>query len=207
MGLLGRLYRRRVVNVNVNIVFAGLMAMAVTVGVMHLADASGLLATLKGRVPDLHLTLFGRTFRIVGQKLVISGITFFVDMIADVTVYYGLHFVANHLPRKFGFVATGAHAHLSFMRDATLVQFERAVLSPLLYTVALGTQNTLLHQGWSVESATAIGLGSGIALTRCIHTLWMLHQERRAAAKTAAASAAEIQRAQREERLRQKASA
>lgn len=207
MGVLGRLYRRRIVNVNVNIVFAGLMAMAITVAVMHFLDSTGVLATLKGRVPDFHVTLFGRTFRIMGEKLVISGITFFVDMIADVSVYYGLHFVANHLPRKFGFVATGAHAHLSFMRDATLVQFQRAVLSPLLYAVALGTQNTLLHKGWSVEAATAIGLGSGIALTRCIHTLWMLVTERRAALRVKTAEAAEVTRAKREERPRQKASA
>jgi hypothetical protein len=54
-------------------------------------------------------------------------------------------------------------------------------LSPLLYAVALSTQNTLLHRGWRVESATAIGLGTGIALSRSIHTLWMLRQERRAA--------------------------
>jgi hypothetical protein len=208
MGFLARLYRRRIVNVNANIIIAGLMAMAITVSVMHLADSSGLLATLGRRVPDFQFSIFGRSHRLIGQKLVISGLTFLVDVVSDVAVYYGLHFVANHLPRKFGFVATGAHAHLSFVRDATLVQFERAVLSPLLYTVALTTQNTLLHQGWSVEAATAIGLGTGIALTRCIHTLWMIQVERRAAARTKTAeAAAAVERARREERSRQKASA
>src|SRR5205085_117801 len=162
-----------------------------TVGVMHLADRTGLLSLLQGRVPDIHFWIFGRSVRLLGEKLVISGMTFFVDVISDILVYYGLHWLANHLPRKLGFVSTGAYAHLSFMRDATLVQFERGILSPLLYAAALTTQNTLLHQGWSVESATAIGLGLGIVLSRCLHTLWMLRQERRAAKRAKAAVEAE----------------
>jgi hypothetical protein len=133
--------------------------------------------------------------------------TFFVDVISDIMVYYGLHWLANHLPRKLGFVATGAYAHLSFIRDATLVQFERGLLSPLLYLVALGTQNTLLHRGWSVESATAIGLGLGITISRCIHTLWMMRQERRAARRRAELDAMAAQAAAGLEQERRKASA
>src|SRR5438045_8923247 len=102
MGFLARLYRRRIINVNVNIVTAGLMAMGVTVGVMHLADRTGLLSLLQGRVPDIHFWIFGRSVRLLGEKLVISGMTFFVDVISDILVYYGLHWLANHLPRKLG---------------------------------------------------------------------------------------------------------
>jgi hypothetical protein len=185
MRFLARLYARRIVNVNVNVVTAGLMAMAVTVGAMHLADRTGLLTWLGSYVPDFHVTLPKRVFKVEGEKLVVSGLTFLVDVVSDVAVYYGLHFLANHLPRRLGMVSKGAHAHLSFMRDATLVQFERALLSPMLYAAALITQNTLLHQGWSVEAATAIGLGTGMGLTRCIHTLWMMQQERRAAERAA----------------------
>ena len=185
MRFLAQLYTRRIVNVNVNVITAGILAMGITVGVLHLADRWGLLAWLQSRVGNINFNLAGRQVHLVGQKLVISGMTFFVDVISDILVYYALHWLANHLPRRLGFVATGAYAHLSFIRDATLVQFERGLLSPLLYLVALGTQNTLLHRGWAVEPATAIGLGLGILMSRCIHTLWMIRQERRAAKKKA----------------------
>lgn len=180
------LYDRRIVNVNVNIVAAGLMAMVVTVGVMHLAERFGVLHAIAGWMPDLSIPWRGRRVDISGDKLTISGLTFLVDVVADVLVYYVLHWLANHMPRKTRPVRTGAYANLKFMRDATLVQFERAILSPILYAAVFATQNTLLHRGWSVEAATAIGLGTGIALTRCLHTLWMFRQERRAGRPSAA---------------------
>lgn len=175
MHWLVRLYDRRIVNVNVNIIVAGLMAMGITVGVMHIADVTGLLDWMKSWVGNFQISLFGRTFQIVGQKLVISGLTFCVDATADVAVYYGLHWVANHMPRRIPrVVRTAAGKELSFVRDATLIQFQRAIISPVLYLVALGTQNTLLHQGWNVAPATAIGLGAGMVVARGLHTLWML---------------------------------
>jgi hypothetical protein len=102
-------------------------------------------------------------------------------------VYFGLHWFANHMPRKRIPRVRSEYQDLTFVRDATLVQFERAVLSPLLYFIALGTQNALLHHNWSVASSTAIGLGLGMAVARTLHTMWMLRQERRrkAAAVTA----------------------
>jgi hypothetical protein len=173
------LYDRRIVNVNVNIIVAGLLAMGITVLVMYLAEAVGLLASLKGHVPNFTWGWRGRTYQIDGDKLVISGMTLGVDSLADILVYFWLHWFANHMPRKRIPRIRAEYQELTFMRDATLVQFERAVLSPLLYFVALGTQNTLLHQGWNIASATAIGLGLGMAVSRMLHTLWMLRQERR----------------------------
>lgn len=185
MGLLMRLYDRRIVNVNVNIVLAGLLAMGITVLVLHGAERVGLLEALGRYVGDFDVVVRGRRYEIAGEKLMIGGLTFVVDALADVLVYYGLHWVANHMPRRRPRVR-GGYAGMTFLRDATLVQFERALLSPLLYLIALTTQNALLHRGWSVEAATAAGLGTGIATARLLHTLWMLRQERRAGRPSAA---------------------
>lgn len=175
------LYSRRIINVNVNVVVAGVFALLITIGVMHLFDRWGFIEHLKGIVPDFSFNLMGKRFELHGQKFVISGLTFIVDLIADVAVYYVLHWLANHMPHHKGRPKTTvAYADMSFVRDASLVQFERAILSPLLYVVALGLQNTLLHKGVSLEKSTAIGFALGIATTRVIHTMWMLRQERRA---------------------------
>lgn len=192
MRWMASLYNRRIINVNVNVVVAGVIALLITIGVMHLADRWGLIEKFQGVAPDFAFRLFGRSFELHGHKLVISGLTFIVDLIADVAVYYGLHWLANHMPRGGGRPKTSiAYADLSFVRDATLVQFERAVLSPLLYVMALGLQNTLLHKGVSLEMSTAIGFITGIAATRAVHTMWMLRQEEKALKrlKTAAAAA------------------
>ncbi len=184
MGRINAFYSRRIVNVNVNVVVAGLFAMGITVLVMHSAQESGLLEHLKGIAPDINLEFWGKPRRIQGQKLVISGLTFIVDLVADVAVYYGLHWVANHMPRRTAHPKTSvAYADLSFMRDASLVQFERAILSPLLYVVALSLQNTLLHNSVSLAAATAIGFTAGITTSRLAHTLWMMINERRAIEK------------------------
>lgn len=185
MTWLGRLYDRRIVNVNVNIIAAGLAAMGITVLVMHFADNWGLFDKLNGLLPDYHAHLFGRSFIIHGKKLIISGLTFLVDIVADVAVYFGLHWLANHMPRKRPRLVSPAYADLSFMRDASLVQFERAILSPLLYLVALGLQNIMLHRGVSIEKATAVGFTAGILTSRVLHTLWMVRNERKAGKKTA----------------------
>ena len=175
MGWFSRLYDRRVVNVNVNIVVAGILALAITVGVMHWWESWGVLDWL-----DRHLP--------VRKELIINALTFLVDIIADMAVYYVLHWLANHAPRKTprivpkitkGITQAGLDT-MSFVRDATFVQFERAVLSPLLYIVALGTQHVMISNGAGVAKATAIGFGCGILLTRVLHTLWMLRNERRA---------------------------
>jgi len=174
-------YSRRIVNVNVNVVVAGVFALLITIGVMHLADRWGLIARMQGFAPDFNFDLMGRRFELEGHKFVISGLTFVVDIIADVLVYYGLHWLANHMPaQKSNCAKNPAYADLSFMRDASLVQFERAIISPLLYVVALGLQNTLMHKGVSIERATAAGFALGILVSRLVHTLWMLRQERRA---------------------------
>ena len=65
------------------------------------------------------------------------------------------------------------------MQDATKVQVERMVLSPILYIVALGGQFLLHKSGTGVAWATAAGFTVGIATTRTLHTLWMLWEGRK----------------------------
>ncbi|MFZ4572787.1 MAG: hypothetical protein ACOYN0_00225 [Phycisphaerales bacterium] len=185
MRRLAEWYDYRVVNVNVNVLAAGFVALGITLAVMHVLDRSGTLAWLTRQLGENHFRLFGKEFH--GEKFLIGVLTFIVDLVADVLVYYVLHWVANHMPRKRApHPNRGAYAGLSFMRDASLVQFERALLSPILYVVALGLQSVMLHNGYGVASATGIGFAIGLVITRVLHTVWMLRQERAAEQRVAA---------------------
>lgn len=181
MERLVRWYSRRIVNVNVNILVAGAFALGITVVVMHLLVVLDWLGPLTGWIPDFGLDILGRKFAFSGPHFGVSGLTLIVDLVADVAVYYGLHWLANHAPRRAPRTISRAYEGLGFVRDATLVQFERALLSPILYIIALGLQNNLLHHGVSIAGATAAGFATGIACSRALHTLWMLRCERKAA--------------------------
>lgn len=181
-----RLYDRRIVNVNVNIIVAGLLAMGVTIAALKMLDDAGLVLYLSEGMPDLGIEAFGKEFTFDGHTLVVTGLTLVIDIVADVLVYSVLHWLANYMPRRTPRIISSAYADMSFVRDTTLIQFERATLSPLLYIVTLGLQNRLLHVGWSIESATFLGFVAGLAVTRVIHTVWMLWQERRAGRRSAA---------------------
>ncbi|MFN0011651.1 MAG: hypothetical protein ACKVS8_08420 [Phycisphaerales bacterium] len=173
------LYAKRIVNVNVNIVLSGLLALIPTLAAVH----------------------FSRYLGVNDQdKIAISAVTFVADMISDVVIYYILHWLANHSPvatrralqRAEELVKTQSLISperqlarnvthpVSFLRDATIVQLERMCLSPVLYGVLLGSQQYLLRIDMDRVWATAISFCVGIALTRCLHTLWMLRQDRKA---------------------------
>lgn len=183
MRRLAALYDYRIVNVNVNILLAGAIALAFTVGVMHVLEVTGSLASIIDALGEHHLGLWG--YQIHAEKFVVQGITFTVDLIADVIAYYGLHWLANHMPRKQA-RPKNAYRNLSFMRDASLVQFERALLSPILYIAALGLQSKLHHDGHSIAFATTVGFAVGLVLSRSLHTLWMIRAERKAGTRSAA---------------------
>ncbi len=157
MKWLGRLYGRRIVNVNCNVLLAGFLALLPTLWIVSLTRDLG-----------------------INNKFAITAITFASDLVFDVVIYFVLHWLANHLPRRWGAVSSKAYQHLSFIRDATLVQFERMVMAPVLYTVALGLQNFLMHYGIGREWATVWGFAVGLTITRTMHTFWMLRAERRA---------------------------
>ncbi|MCC6677298.1 MAG: hypothetical protein IT436_09145 [Phycisphaerales bacterium] len=176
MVFLARLYARRIVNINVNIILAGTLAMGLTL------------------IP----VYFSRRF--TDHKATIMAVTFLSDIIFDVVIYYALHWLANHMPKRRRQPGV-AIADLSFLKDASLVQFERALLAPVYYGVAMSTQYLLLHPHttgplasfirlltgqppdvpavFSREAATATALMFGIMSTRILHTIWMVRQERR----------------------------
>jgi hypothetical protein len=166
--VLGGWYSRRVVNVNVNIVAAGFFALVPTLIAVHLAE-----------LWLAHPTKIGMRLA-AHHKLVISAVTLGVDVVSDVCFYYGLHFLANHWPKamQFKLAHDREHTHVPFFKDATLVQFQRMILSPLLYTIWLGTQQFLM-QAFDISSVWATGIGCVIAVgtIRCIHTWWMIKAE------------------------------
>jgi len=189
MKWLAHLYARRIVNVNVNIVLAGLLALPPVVLVVHLLGSFGLKPT--------HMIGIGPV-----RFFTVSAVTLGADVVFDFSIYLGLHWLANHHPWRNRLLAPAdkllgtadkllepAHKGLSFIHDAGLVQFERAVLSPLLYAVWIGLQSLLIHRGTSPEWATAIGCFWGIAVARTLHTFWMLYHERKSARARRAAPA------------------
>jgi hypothetical protein len=158
-----RIYRRRIVNVNINIVLAGLLALVPTTIAARLAERQ-----------------FGE-----GSYLAITAVTFVADAVSDVAVYYVLHWIANHMPgAKAGDSGSVAYGHLSYIKDATLVQFERMCL-------ALASQYSLMRFGGVPSTwATIVGFVAAIATTRVIHTFWMLRAERLAASRQRACGVA-----------------
>jgi hypothetical protein len=155
MDWLGRLYARRIINININIIVAGLAAMLLTLIPVHATRYLG-----------------------IEDKWVIIGITLGCDLAFDVAIYYALHWLANHTVAMPWSRHRDRAVGLSYFRDATLVQFERAMLGPVYYGVAVAVQYGLLHI-MDREPAALLGLCSGLATTRIIHTLWMLRTERR----------------------------
>ncbi|QYU66712.1 hypothetical protein J4558_17295 [Leptolyngbya sp. 15MV] len=153
MAWLARQYGRRIVNVNVNTLLAAALALAPTIWIVSLTRHWG-----------------------IDDKLAIGAITFVADVVFDVAIYFGLHWLANGLPRRWGWISSKAHAHLSFLADASLVQAQRIVLAPLLYVIALGGQYGLMHQGVGREWATVIGFAAGLLVTRTLHTFWMIRE-------------------------------
>jgi hypothetical protein len=168
MGLIARWYSRRIVNINVNIVLAGLIALGPTAGVAHLTHYVG-----------------------IQDAWAITAITLLADGIFDVMAYYVLHWLANRSPSK---KPGRAGIDLEFIRDASLVQFERALLIPVFYGVTAGLSWYLISSKIAGrELGTVLALLAGIAVTRVVHTIWMIHQERSNAKKAMAAGASNPQ--------------
>ncbi|MEM7622438.1 MAG: hypothetical protein AAF235_04470 [Planctomycetota bacterium] len=153
-----RIYqRRRVININTNVVVAGLVS---TVMVM------GLIWFLK--------LVVGTTWPTWGYTAFSVG----ADIALDVAIFTGLHWIANHwrpLAGRSGKetleLGAAAPPHLE---DTARVQLERAVLSPLYYIIAAagteGLQRIGIHPAWAVMIAYPVGL----LVTRTLHTVWGL---------------------------------
>ena len=154
MVLLARLYTKKIININVNIVVAGLLTLGLTLIVIHLTHYIG-----------------------IDSKFAILAIKFTCDVVFDVAIYYLLHWVANHrLPRwVLPKPKNPPGTRLRYFRDATLVQFERALFSPVYYSVMLTVAYFWLDETSSNrEMAAVVGFVTGMLATRSLHTSWML---------------------------------
>lgn len=175
LAILGRWYARRIVNVNVNIIAAGLLALVPVLACVRLTEWFLATPAAQDR-PILH----------THHKLIITGVTFLSDVIFDVVIYYFLHWLANHTPwlnkhrhEQIEAVADAAVESSPFFRDATRVQIQRAVLSPLLYLLWLGTQFYLMKfHDMSAVWSTVAGFCVGVSVARALHTYWMIKEER-----------------------------
>lgn len=175
---LAGIYARRIVNVNVNIIAAGVLALIPVLLVVHLVEwalARGLMKNQR-----LHLS----------DQLIIGAATFIADVTFDVAIYYGLHWLANHAPwmqkkrlEQIDAIAEAAVQETPFFRDATKVQLQRAVISPLLYVLWLVTQHAMMQLDFSAVVATVTGFVVAMVVARSIHTIWMLKEEQRAKKK------------------------
>ncbi len=169
MNLITRLYKRRIININVNIIVAGIFALVPVAVVVEL----------------VHRFAFANRDELDGiEKKIIAGVTILTDIVSDVTCFYVLHWLANHWPNrlpghKLAEVA-GEAAAPGFFKDATLVQVERMVLSPLLYTIWTVTQILLMRNHVAPVYATVAGFCTATAIIRTVHTAWMLRNQRRA---------------------------
>jgi hypothetical protein len=143
--------RKRILNINANIV------------------ASGLLAVLIAKYP---VYLVGEAIG-TEHRFLITLAAGGIDMVVDVAIYYALHWLANHWHPRWKKAAKRKHKR-SFFHDASLIQFERAILSPLYYLVAMGLMYLLQRWGWVEHHSWAfvIGFVTGILVTRVAHTIW-----------------------------------
>jgi hypothetical protein len=172
MSLLSRLYKRRIVNVNVNIVLAGIFALMPVAAVVELVHRFA----FDNRVD---LSAF--------ENGVISVVTIATDIVSDVTCFYVLHWLANHWPKRLPgerlAEVVGENAAPGYFKDATLVQMERMVLSPLLYAIWTTTQITLMRHAVAPVWATIAGFCTATLCIRTLHTLWMIRNAQKARKK------------------------
>lgn len=153
--------RKRIVNINVNIVAAGLLALALMSVVVWTA----------------------KLFVDESRAAVFTAISLVSDIVFDVVIYYVLHWIANHWRPLRGRTEHETHELSAkpppFMRDASLIQFERALLSPLYYLTAAGLTYWLqvahdVRPGFAV----LVGYPAGLVVTRTVHTIWGLRSGR-----------------------------
>jgi hypothetical protein len=140
--------RKRIINININIVSAGLLALAFALIPVHYTRVIGM-------SNELAITAIGTTF----------------DIIFDVLIFYALHWIANHWNPKWS-VKKRKKPNRAYFKDATLIQFERALFAPLYYVISSSVNYSFQKSGMEREWAFACGFFVGLAITRVAHTLW-----------------------------------
>lgn len=150
-----RYYQRsRLLNINLNLVMAGLLAIALAkFPIMLIAAWLG---------PD--------------KKLLITVIAYGLDTVLDVAAYFGLHWVANHwrpssLHGKEPKPERPAHRK-NFLLDAGRVQAERMILVPVFAAVSMGMMYSLQkYAGVTASWAFVYSFVTAILVTRTLHTI------------------------------------
>ena len=161
-----RFYQRhRIVNVNLNIIGAGLLAVAISKLPVH---------WLSVMIGEQH-------------KFINSIVAAVVDGIVDIGLYFVLHWIANHWgPIKHERKANARRDEdgeliedsAKFWREASLVQFERLTLTPVFYLFAIGGMWGLQHYGIRASWAFVLSFSVGLVVTRVMHTWWALRTGR-----------------------------
>lgn len=153
-----RLYqRRRVININANIIASGLLSTVIVMGLLWFMKA-----VIGTSWPTWGYTAF-------------SGVA---DLVLDVSMFAALHWVANHWRPMKGRNEL-EQAELGAPRpnpvaDGARLQLERAIISPLYYIIALAGTQALQEQGLHPAWAVGIAYPAGLVVTRTIHTIWGL---------------------------------
>ena len=151
-----RLYqRKRVININANVIIAGLGSTFIVVGLIWFIKHPMGVAW-----PTWAYTAF-------------SVIT---DIILDVAMFAALHWIANFwrplkgkTEREKMQLGAAAPPHL---QDTARVQLERMVLSPLYYAIAASGTELLQRMGMHPSFAVLIAYPVGLLVTRILHTIW-----------------------------------
>ncbi|MFG0327344.1 MAG: hypothetical protein ACF8SC_08800 [Phycisphaerales bacterium JB037] len=153
-----KLYQnKKIININVNIIAAGLLAIAVA------------------KLPVYWVT----TWIGDGPKWLKVVCAMAIDGAADILIYFLLHWFANHWTPPWVKTPDPSDDPIvdpaSFWKEASLVQVERYLLSPVFYLIAGGGMLALMKFGDVADSwAFVFAFTAAILVTRIVHTLWGL---------------------------------
>jgi len=152
--------RKRIININANIVAAGLAALLPTALVVHIVEIQW------RETPQWAFPIIA-----VGA-----------DIFFDVMIFFGLHWIANHW-RPFRGKTDAERMALAarpppFMIDAAMLQVERAIFSPLYYITAAGLMKLLQTWGLGAGVAVLIAFPTGMLVSRVAHTIWGMRMGR-----------------------------
>ncbi len=143
MKLLQQYYNSRLLHINGNIVFAGLLSTLVV-----------------ARFIDM-LTSWTNT---ISYIVVLTAV---IDAVLDVGIFSWFHRLSTTR-------ATKRHKQRHFVTDVATIQFQRVILSPLYYVLAVTFQGMLLTQGMARAGSVVVAYIGALLLTRIVHTIWGL---------------------------------
>jgi hypothetical protein len=161
--LIKKYQSRRIININVNVVTAGLASIAIS------KYPVTLMAAWLGHE----------------HKLLITVLAYVLDTLVDVAIYFGLHWVANHWRPVF---LHGEPVHKGepgetpgerarhYIADVGRIQAERLALVPLFAGTSMGLMYALQHF-FAIRPSWAFvwGFLAAIFVTRIAHTLLGLY--------------------------------